>query len=165
MPKQAPYHWKRGISLYYAERYADGVRQFDLHQTVNATDVENAVWRFLCMTRAPGVGFKRAQREILPIQGDSRVPMKQIHRLYQGNGTIDEVFEAARSGDPSPQALKERLFYAHLYVGLYRESAGNPKSARLHIKQAGDDYRIEDYMGDVARVHLKLRQGESEKKD
>src|SRR5207244_800732 len=50
-PKQAPYLWQRGISLYYAGRYDDGRKQFELHQTVNGNDVENAAWRFLCMAR------------------------------------------------------------------------------------------------------------------
>src|ERR1700737_4291932 len=44
-PGQAPYHWQRGISLYYAGRYEDGRKQFELHRTVNPNDVENAVWR------------------------------------------------------------------------------------------------------------------------
>src|SRR5438270_9266825 len=71
-PAQAPYHWQRGISLYYAGRYDDGRKQFELHQTVNGNDVENAAWRYLCMARAGTVASARAA--ILPIQNDSRIP-------------------------------------------------------------------------------------------
>src|SRR5947209_3620252 len=67
-PAQAPYHWQRGISLYYAGRYEDGRKQFELHQTVNGNDVENAAWRFLCIARAGTVASARAS--ILPIQYD-----------------------------------------------------------------------------------------------
>ena len=50
-PDQAPKLWQRGISLYYAGRYEDGQLQFELHQTINSNDVENAVWHFLCVAR------------------------------------------------------------------------------------------------------------------
>jgi lipoprotein NlpI len=152
-PAQAPYHWQRGISLYYAGRYDDGRKQFELHQTVNGNDVENAAWRYLCMARAGTVASARAA--ILPIQHDSRVPMMQIYALYKGKATVDEVLAAARAGSPTTEALSERLFYAHLYIGLYDDAAGDAKGAREHIALA-NRYTIDHYMGDVARVHLLL---------
>ncbi len=48
-------HWKRGISYYYAGRFADGQKQFEGYQTVDGNDVENAVWRLLCMARDQGL--------------------------------------------------------------------------------------------------------------
>jgi lipoprotein NlpI len=51
--------------------------------------------------------------------------------------------------------LSERLFYAHLYIGLFDEAAGDAKGAREHIAIA-NEHRINHYMGDVARVHLQL---------
>src|SRR5688572_21179811 len=42
VPRQAPHHWQRGSSLYYANRSADGRKQFELHQPANPNDVENA---------------------------------------------------------------------------------------------------------------------------
>src|SRR4029078_1701440 len=80
-PRRAPWHWKRGISLYYAGRYADGAKQFEGYQTVDGNDVENAVWRFLCQARDPAVGFEKAQKQILPIRDDPRVPMMQVYAL------------------------------------------------------------------------------------
>jgi lipoprotein NlpI len=152
-PAQAPYHWQRGISLYYAGRYDDGRKQFELHQTVNGNDVENAAWRYLCMARAGTVASARAA--LLPIQNDSRIPMMQIYALYKGNATVDDVLAAARAGNPTPDTLSERLFYAHLYIGLYYEAAGDAKGAREHLVLA-NRHRIGHYMGDVARVHLQL---------
>src|SRR2546426_11848479 len=87
-PKVAPYLWQRGIALYYAGRYDDGRKQFDLHQTVNGNDVENAAWRYLCMARAGTVEVARAS--ILPIEHDSRVPMMQIYALYKGKLRSEE---------------------------------------------------------------------------
>jgi lipoprotein NlpI len=149
-PAQAPYNWQRGISLYYARRYNDGRKQFELHQTVNGNDVENAAWRYLCMARAGTVAS--ARKSILPIQHDSRVPMMQIYALYQGKASVDDVLAAARAANSTP----EPLFYAHLYIGLYHEAAGDAKGALEHIARA-NDYKVDHYMGDVARVHLQLR--------
>jgi lipoprotein NlpI len=152
-PAQAPYNWQRGISLYYAGRYDEGRKQFELHQTVNGNDVENAAWRYLCMARAGTVAQARAS--ILPIEHDSRVPMMEIYALYKGKATVDDVLAAARAGHPTAEALSERLFYAHLYIGLFDEAAGDAKGAREHIAIA-NEHRINHYMGDVARVHLQL---------
>jgi lipoprotein NlpI len=152
-PAQAPQHWQRGISLYYAGRYEDGRKQFELHQTVNGNDVENAAWRYLCMARAGTVQAARAS--ILPIEHDSRIPMMQIYALYKGQAVVDDVLGAANAGNPLPSALNERLFYAQLYIGLYYEAAGNAKAAREHIARAVE-HRVDHYMGDVARVHLQL---------
>src|SRR5437870_1494704 len=126
-PAQAPYHWQRGIALYYAGRYDDGRKQFELHQTVNGNDVENAAWRYLCMARAGTVQSARAA--LLPIEHDARVPMMQIYALYRGRASVDEVLAAAGSGRAS-------LFYAHLYIGLYYEAAGDTGKARQHIALA-----------------------------
>lgn len=50
-----PYLWQRGLSYYYAERFAEGAQQFEIDLTVNAQDVEETVWRYLCMARVAGV--------------------------------------------------------------------------------------------------------------
>jgi len=152
-PAQAPYHWQRGITLYYAGRYEDGRKQFELHQTVNGNDVENAAWRYLCMARAGTV--EEARASILPIEHDSRVPMMQIYALYKGKLAVDDVLAAAKEGNPPTGVLRERLFYAHLYIGLYYEAAGKAKLAREHIALAVQN-GVDHYMGDVARVHLQL---------
>ena len=51
-PKLAPDHWRRGIALYYAGKFDEGRKQFDLHRTVNPEDVENSAWHYLCNARA-----------------------------------------------------------------------------------------------------------------
>ena len=159
-PTRAPYHWQRGISLYYAGRYAEGAEQFWIHRTVNPYDVENAVWRFLCMARDPDVGLEKARAEFLPIARDGRRPMMEIHALYAGRATEEEVLQAARASGTfslrTPRSRRYALFYAHLYVGLYLEATGDWAAARRHIVKAAGEHAIPDYMGDVARVHLRL---------
>ena len=79
IPSQEPRHWQRGISYYYAGEFAKGVAQFELHQTVNPQDVENAVWHFLCKARVDGIAA--AKQSLIPIARDYRVPMSQIWDL------------------------------------------------------------------------------------
>jgi lipoprotein NlpI len=154
-PARSPWHWKRGISLYYAGRYADGAKQFEGYQTVDGNDVENAVWRFLCQARDPQVGIERARREILTIKNDRRVPMMQIYALYKGDLKPEDVLTAVRADNPSPAELEHRLFYADLYLGLYYEVIGDKALAKRHMDEA-ERRKIAHYMGDVAVVHAKL---------
>ena len=156
-PGQEPYHWQRGISYYYAGLYEKGRAQFQSHQQVNAIDVENAVWHFLCGARLEGV--RKARQALLNIEGDPRVPMMEIYRLFKGEGTIDEVMRAALAGDGDPEARNRQLFYAHLYLGLYHEALGDETEARRNLVVAAERYPVTHYMGDVARVHAdRLRQ-------
>ena len=156
-PNQEPYHWQRGISYYYAGLYRKGRAQFQSHQQVNANDVENAVWHFLCGARLDGVG--QARQALLNIQGDPRVPMMEIYGLFKGEGTVNEVIRAARSGDSDPEVRHRQLFYAHLYLGLYHEATGDEAEARRNLVLAAERYPVKHYMGDVARVHAdRLRQ-------
>jgi lipoprotein NlpI len=153
-PEAAPGHWKRGISLYYLGRYDEGRRQFEGYEKVDTNDVENAVWHFLCAARKDGI--EKAQKAILKIGKDSRVPMMQVYDLYRGALGPADVLAAAESGGVGAAEKAGRLFYAHLYLGLYYDVRGDSKKAREHLQLAAGKYRIGHYMGDVARVHLDL---------
>jgi lipoprotein NlpI len=155
VPQQAPHHWQRGISLYYAGRFEDGRKQFELHQTVNPNDVENAVWHFLCVARAASV--EKARAALIPIKGDGRVPMMEVHALFADKIKTRDVLKAAEPAGLTPAQLNRQLFYAHLYLGLYFEVLGDDQKAREHITKAAVEYQTGDYMGDVARVHRQLR--------
>src|SRR6185503_7544 len=154
IPERAAHHWQRGIAYYYAGLYEDGRKQFELHQTVNPHDVENAVWHFLCVARASGPAQARAA--LIPIQGDVRVPMMEVHALFAGKAKPAAVLAAARAGEPAPAQLNDRLFYAHLYLGLYYEAMGDGKLAQEHIFKAATEFKAPHYMGDVARVHAQV---------
>jgi lipoprotein NlpI len=78
--------------------------------------------------------------------------MTEVYELYAGRAKPEDVLVAARAGEPREEDLKRRLFYAHLYIGLYYEAEGDKKKALEHMKRAAEDYRIGHYMGDVARV-------------
>ncbi len=153
-PEDEPGHWRRGIAYYYAGKFDEGRKQFEGFQTVDGNDVENAVWRYLCMARASGAD--RARQNMLKIGNDRRVPMMQIYALFSGRAKPDDVLSAAKAGNASPEQRTERLFYAHLYLGLYHDAVGDKQLALEHLTKAANDYKIGHYMWDIALVHRDL---------
>ena len=152
-PSAKPQLWQRGLALYYADEFAEGRDQFETHQTVNTADVENAAWHFLCVARLEGV--EGARKHFIPIVGDSRVPMKEVHQLFAGTGSEEAVLKAASSGDDEER--RNQLCYAHLYLGLYYEALKDTAKAKEHMLKDAHEYSMDHYMGKVAQVHLKVR--------
>jgi lipoprotein NlpI len=149
-PQSENRQWERGISYYYAGEFAKGAKQFEDYQKFHDQDVENSVWRYLCVARSNGV--ENAKANLLPITEDRRVPMMQVYGLYQGKLKPEDVLAAANANPPNADMHNERLFYAHLYIGLWHEAAGNAELAKKHILEA-DKRKIGHYMWDVAHVH------------
>jgi len=148
-PQMAPQLWQRGISDYYAGKFDEGRRQFELHKTVNPNDVENAAWHFLCVARQRGIDQARNDLMKIDLAQDDRVPMAEIYAFYAGRGTEETVFKAAKNAETESARM-----YAHLYLGLYFEAAGDAKKARSNLQQAAAARVSDNYMHDVAKVHL-----------
>lgn len=156
-PMAAAAHWRRGLTLYYADKFADGVAQFTTSDKEEPNDVENAVWHFLCNARVKGI--EKARGEFLKVGRDSRGEyMMKIFEMFKGTAKPDEVFAAAEKGDLTDRKRDYQRFYAHYYVGMYLEATGDAKRSLEHLKKAVEKYPIGDYMMDVARVHIKLRE-------
>lgn len=156
-PSRAASLWERGISCFYAGQYEEGAKQFTAYQGYDSTDVENAVWHFLCQHRA--AGLDTARRSLLPIKQDGRIPLMTIYDLYRGVADEQDVLKAA--GQPAANAASQRSqwFYAHLYLGIYADICGQPDKAKQHLEQAVNRYAIGHYMDDVAQFHLnRIRQ-------
>lgn len=148
-------HWRRGLTLYYANKFSDGVAQFITSDKAEPEDVENAVWHLLCNAKVKGV--EGARKELLKVGKDSRIPMMEVYALFAGTSTTEKVMAAAEAGQASEEDRRSRRFYAHLYCGLFEEMMGNQARSLELISQAVKDYPVDHYMMDVARVHLKLR--------
>ena len=144
-----PYLWQRGLSYYYADRFAEGAQQFAIDLTVNSQDVEETVWRYLCMARLGGV--TEARQQLLTVKNDPRRVMCSVYDLFAGNCTADEVLNVGLV-----EGVKG-LFYSHLYLGLYYEAENNGNLAQAYIVKAADKYQIDDYMWYLAQVHKKMR--------
>lgn len=152
-PEDEPQFWQRGIALYYAGRFADGRRQFEVHRTVNPADVENVTWHFACVAR--GADAAAARAALLPVGDDPRVPMREILALYAGTGDADTVLAAADAGPES--ARRNQCCYAHLYLGLHAEARGDAEAARTHMLQAAGPFAMGHFMGRIAQLHVRLR--------
>lgn len=156
-PARLAHHWMRGLSFYYAGQFASGKTQFEIHKSVNPHDVENAVWHFLCTAKAENID--KARELYIPIKGDSRIPMMEVHALFGGKGTVEDVMKAVESGEPRQLELNNRYFFAHLYLGLYYDALGDRKKMKEHIDLATGKYAQKHYMGDCARVHKMMIEG------
>ena len=142
-PSAAPYLWQRGIALYYVGRFKDCKAQFESHRRVNADDVENAAWHYLCTARTETT--LKARQQLIPISGGPRPPMMTVHALFAGKATPEDVL--AKAKDDTAR------FFAYLYIGLYWEANGDSAKAQPWLKRAAEASSGQDYMGAVARVH------------
>ena len=150
--------WERGLAYYYAGKFKEGAKQFADYQTYESNDVENSVWRFLCLV--PVNGVEETHRTMLPIRQDPRVPMMAIYDMYRGKLSPKEVFAAAEAGQPDSQDQDSPMFYAKLYVGLYELAVNkDEEKGKKYLGDAVRDYRdsksISRYMWSVADVHAR----------
>ncbi|MEZ6089645.1 MAG: tetratricopeptide repeat protein [Pirellulaceae bacterium] len=159
-PRQVPYMWQRGIAQYYAGEHEAGRKQFVVHREVNANDVENAVWHFMCVARLNGL--EAARKAYLPAPGDPRPPLQEVYDLFAGTASIDDVTRAmARFPSDSPAGVSAN-FYGELYLGMYEDIRGNLPEAESWLRKASAR-PLTSYMADIARVHLQhvLKQRQS----
>ncbi|CAJ1361058.1 unnamed protein product [Effrenium voratum] len=147
--------WQRGLSLYYAERFADGTEQFRKDVDLNPNDTEESIWAFLCEAKMQG--FDQARKQMLTVGQDPRPVMRNAYALFRGDddGKYLETMEnlAQRSGSD--------CFYASLYLGLFYEAKADSAKAKEWLLKAVDSSygrSSNDYMADLARVHA-LRRG------
>ena len=148
-PQSKPFLWQRGIALYYAERYQDGLDQFAVHREVNPNDVENAFWHFLCNVRLKGL--EASQKEVLLAGFDNRVPLMEVQKLIQGKLTPEDLIAVC---EKSKAGVSGR-FYGYLYLGLYYDALKDKENSKRWLEKCVEQ-KTDGYMGDVAKIHLKL---------
>lgn len=126
--------WERGLAQYYAGDFAAGAAQFARYHEVGATDIENGLWRLMCIAEEEGIEVARESMFAYPSR--RRPPFPALLDLYMGTGKVDTVFEAAQAEGLSPSEQTNRRFYAHYYVGKYYELIGERDKARTEIEKA-----------------------------
>lgn len=149
-PGRLPELWQRGIALFYARRFDEARRQFDLHRTVNPNDVENAAWHFACMAKVEG--FEKAREKVMRVEGDTRIPMREIQALLEGRLEPEEVLKVAERVGVSPRR-EEAVFYARLYLGMYEEARGRLEAAAKHLAEATKGAEQFGIMGAIGQLH------------
>jgi tetratricopeptide (TPR) repeat protein len=149
-PRLTPYLWQRGLSYYYAERFAEGAQQFAIDLTVNGRDLEETLWQYLCIARLEGI--ERAKFVLSGHTNDSRRVMHQIYDLYTGKCSLEEVLKVGQQ-----EGIRGN-FYAHLYIALYWEALTEIDKSRDYLILAVERYPLKDYMWYLACVHKQLRE-------
>lgn len=174
-PAAASRQWERGIACYYAGQFTEGAKQFALYQTYHDNDVENSVWRYLCMAQDEKLGkrpqrLKQAREAILPIRNDRRQGMMKVYDLYRGEASVKELLAAVKPTEEQPSTGP--LFYAQLYIGLYHEVQGDRKQAEKMIALAANEHhkdarqgRVNHFMYEVAAVHHQRFQRERKRRE
>ncbi|CAD5914485.1 hypothetical protein PCC9214_00254 [Planktothrix tepida] len=150
-PTVKPYLWQRGLSYYYSQQYQLGAEQFEIDLTVNSQDVEETVWRYLCIAQFQGV--EAAKNTLLPVKNDPRPVLRSVYDLFAGNCTPEDLLKIGQNQG------KRGNFYSHLYLGLYHEAEQNIEQAKTYINQAATEYKIDDYMWNLAVVHQNIKFG------
>lgn len=144
-PALTPYLWQRGLSQYYVGQFEAGAAQFEADLAVNGRDVEETVWRYLCLARSRTPAAARAT--LLPVGRDPRPVLRQVYRLFASEITPQDLVRAGQ------QAGDRGEFYSALYAGLYYEVTGENIQAQTWITRAVEKCCPDDYMWHLARVH------------
>eukprot|EP00960_Hanusia_phi_P015191 448544-Hanusia_phi.AAC.1 len=170
-PSYADILWQRGLSLYYCDRFEAAAKQFERDIRLNPRDTEEAIWRLISQART-GLGFSEAQKQIFPVEGETREYMRLIYDVCRGSVPLQVLEEKASStaerATPNPGILQlfpqnggydRNQFYYNLYAGLIAEAQGRAAAAQMFLERAvNSPYSKEgDYMWFVASVHCKLR--------
>ena len=162
-PTQDAGHWRRGIACFYAGRYEKAARQFEIYHAHDDVDRENGIWRYFSQFKA--FGKEKAQAGLLKYAKDDREPFPAVYQLFEGKLTPEQVLAKIAEAKLSDEEKEQRLFYAHLYIGLNHAVEGRTKEATAHLSKAvankwapGSGYGP-DYMWHVGRVHYDLLTG------
>lgn len=126
--------WERGLALYYAGDFRGGKEQFYRYHRVGPLDIENGLWRFLCLAEEEGI--EKAREAILDYPQKVRKPFPALLDLYLERGSAEAVVEQAKQGTSSARQLTTNLFYAHYYIGKYYEIIGDEERALTHVREA-----------------------------
>lgn len=156
-PDRSDSLWERGISCYFAGDYDAGAKQFLDYQNYHDQDVENSVWRYLCLAKSKGV--QTARETLIPIERDPRPGLQEALELYRGKVTPEKLLEDMEKSDLTGQAKAGYRFYTLLYVGLYYDAEGKDDLAIRYLALAADpklfeagQQRISGYMWRTAKI-------------
>ena len=73
--------------------------------------------------------------------------------MFAGKAKPEDVLKAIEAGEPASRSSNGRIFYGHLYLGLFADMTGEPKRAIEHLKTAVE-HPIDHFMWDIAKLHL-----------
>ncbi len=150
-------HWRRGIAYFYTGQYAEAAAQFERYHSFDNVDRENGIWRYLSQVKA--IGRDKARAGLLKYVKDDREPFPAVYELFAGRITPEAILNGIAEAPISAVVREQRLFYAHLYIGLNEFIEGREAAAQTHLDKAVRNTWAPTagygphYMWQVARVH------------
>lgn len=126
--------WERGLAQYYAGDFRGGREQFSRYHRVGPSDIENGLWRFLCIAEEEGIAKAREGEFEYPRK--ARKPFPALLALYLDRGSANAVLEEAVRDTSSAEERTTNLFYAHYYLGKYYEIVDQKELALVHVRTA-----------------------------
>lgn len=141
--------WERGLAQYYVGDFQAGAEQFVRYHRVGALDIENGLWRLLCI--AEDEGIEKARTMILHYPRKMRKPFPSLLAVYMNEGKAEAVFEEANRDVTSEEERTANLFNAHYYLAKYYDITDQHTLARTHIQKALE-YRIPHFMYACAQI-------------
>jgi hypothetical protein len=73
---------------------AEKAKQFKIDLTVNGKDLEETIWRYLCIAKESGAAL--AKNSLLAVKNDARLVLWQVYELFAGNCKPDDVLAAGK---------------------------------------------------------------------
>jgi lipoprotein NlpI len=144
--------WERGLAQYYVGDYISGAEQFLRYHRVGALDIENGLWRFLCIAEEEGI--EKARESILEYPRQVRKPFPALLALYMGKGSAEAVLSEAALGVDSDGDRNTNLFNAHYYLAKFYEITDQNDLVSEHIRKALD-HKIPHFMYACAQADAK----------
>jgi lipoprotein NlpI len=134
-PREIAGNWRRGIALYFCDRFQESAAQFDAYHTIDQIDRENGIWRYLADTRS--LGIPAARKNLLEYKKDDRPPFSDLYLLFAGTRSEQNLldqFQLGRDAGNSPES-----FYLRLYLGFWCDSQDLSPQAMSHLTLATAD--------------------------
>ena len=153
-------HWRLGIAYYYTGKFEMSAKQFEAYDTYNDRDRENGIWQY--MARVNLVGLEKARETMLVYEEFDREPFPQLYAMFEGKDASggDELLKEIKDAEGiSEKERQRRLFFANLYVGIYKELSGDKEAALILLREAAASKWGQQatggptYMWQIARLH------------
>jgi lipoprotein NlpI len=126
--------WERGLAQYYAGDFRAARKLFSGYHRVGPLDIENGLWRLLCIAEEEGI--EKARESMLDYSRRVRKPFPTLLEVYMGRGNAEAVLKEATDGVSNPQEITANLFNAHYYLAKYFDMTNQQDLALIHIREA-----------------------------
>jgi lipoprotein NlpI len=126
--------WERGLAQYYAGDYRGGAEQFFRYHQVGVLDIENGLWRLMCIEKDEGL--ENARASMLTYSDKKRPPFPALLDLFLDKGDVTSVVQEATEEAKSTDQRTTNLFYAHYYIGKYFEMIDDKEKSLQHFQTA-----------------------------